>query len=182
MFDAEIKNLWAPWRSPYLSSLTPAAEKADSPDCFLCAYWQYPDNDRENLVLWRTRRSIVLFNRYPYTGGHLLIAPADHVGKLEALSENHLLELMLCARDTQQLLSAVLKPQGFNLGMNINRCAGAGVPDHLHLHVIPRWEGDTNFISTCSDVRVISQSLSDLYQKLHEMAEKLQLPSFSAKE
>lgn len=174
-------NLWAPWRIEYLKSLEkPAPVAEEEPGCFLCRYWNDPQRDKDNLVLWRTHRSMVLLNRFPYTGGHLLIAPADHAPSLDNLTHDALLELMLLTRDAQKVLIDTIKPHGFNVGMNIHRCAGAGLPDHIHLHIVPRWEGDTNFMSVCGDVRVISQGLESLYQELIQAGKKLNLPARDA--
>ena len=174
-------NLWAPWRIEYLKSFTKedGSLADDAPwhkNCFLCDYWKTPDQDRKNLVLWRTENCLVLFNRFPYTGGHLLIAPQDHVANLEALSKKTILDMMLLSCDAQKVLSEAIHPHGYNIGININRCAGAGLPDHVHLHLVPRWDGDTNFMSTISDVRLVSQSLEDLYDHLIKISKKLNLP------
>lgn len=175
-------NLWAPWRIEYLKSLSreEGNQAEDAPwikKCFLCEYWNSPDQDRENLVLWRTDRCLVLFNRFPYTGGHLLIAPRDHVPDLNAIDEGTILEMMLLCRDVQSVLDRAIHPQGYNIGINIGRCSGAGLPDHVHLHIVPRWDGDTNFMSNIGNARVISQSLEELYDQLTEIAEQLKLPT-----
>ncbi len=175
-------NLWAPWRIEYLKSLGKEKENEIegapwTKKCFLCEYWNNPDQDRENLVLWRTDRCLVLFNRFPYTGGHLLIAPRDHVPDLNALDEEAMLEMMLLCRDAQSVLDQANHPQGYNIGINIGRCSGAGLPDHVHLHLVPRWEGDTNFMSTIGNARMISQSIEELYDQLTEIAEQLKLPT-----
>ena len=120
---------------------------------------------------------MVVFNRYPYTGGHLLIAPTQHVASLEKLDPQALQEMMLLARDGQKVLSQTIKPHGFNIGININRCAGAGLPDHIHMHLVPRWDGDTNFMDICGDIRVISQALDDLYEQLTNASRELSLPT-----
>jgi len=167
-------NLWAPWRIEYLKSLSPSP---DDQGCFFCNYWAAPDRDREHLVLWRTPRCLVIFNRFPYTAGHLLIAPADHLPDLADLPDPALLEIMRLAADAQKALAETIQPQGFNLGLNIHRCAGAGLPGHLHLHLVPRWDGDTNFLTTCAHTRLISQSLDDLYDQLKETSRQLNLPT-----
>lgn len=166
-------NLWAPWRIAYLKSL----EEEEPGGCFLCTYWNKPDHDKKNLVLWRTRRCLVVFNRFPYTGGHLLVAPAAHVPDLADLDNDTMLDMMLLTRDAQKVLTETIKPQGFNIGINISRCAGAGLPGHVHLHLVPRWDGDTNFITTVGRVRVISQALEELYDQLAEISRRLQLPT-----
>lgn len=173
-------NLWAPWRYEYLKSFSEQEEAGEEAQwqktCFLCHHWANPEQDKENLVLWRTEGCMLLFNRFPYTGGHLLIAPKEHVPSLEEMDDGTLLDMMHLCRDAQRLLSEVIHPHGFNIGININRCAGAGLPDHVHLHIVPRWDGDTNFMSTVGNARVISQSLEELYALLQETSEKLGLP------
>ena len=162
------RNLWAPWRMEYINEL------ADSDrSCFLCRYRDDPGNDRANLVLWRRPNAMVLMNRFPYTGGHLLVAPLAHVGTLHDLDEPALCELMTSLRDSQDLVSEVLHPDGFNMGLNFGRCAGAGLPGHLHLHVVPRWEGDTNFMTVLGDVRVIPEALQPLYGRLRQQADAM---------
>lgn len=172
------KNLWAPWRTAYLESLEKNDNnQLDKPACFLCDYWAHPEKDTENLVLWRTENSLVLFNRFPYTGGHLLIAPKKHIASLENFTEEELLELMSLTRDAQKVLQETLNPHGFNVGMNISRCAGAGLPDHIHLHIVPRWNGDTNFMDVIGDTRVISVELKNIYKKMLDIAKELKLPT-----
>jgi len=169
------KNIWAPWRIEYLKSLDDKNSYLKN-NCFLCDYWSQPERDRQNLVLWRTPLSMVLLNRFPYTGGHLLIAPATHTPNLDGLDEKTMTDMMLITRDAQKVLTRAIHPHGFNIGININRCAGAGLPDHIHLHVVPRWEGDTNFMVVSGQVRIISQALDELYQELQNLSQKMNLP------
>jgi ATP adenylyltransferase len=164
-------NIHAPWRQQYIQDLA-----NHTGGCFLCRAYEQADRDEETLVVFRTARCIVVMNRFPYTGGHLLIAPARHVGTLVDLDCPTLTEIMTLTRDCQTLLSHVLHPEGFNVGMNIGRCAGAGLPDHIHLHVVPRWNGDTNFMSVLGGVRVIPQDLADLRRQLLAAATALKLP------
>ena len=179
----EHDMLWAPWRIEYLKDLEDS-EKKISPDgagedaCFLCAYWNdSPQRDRENLLLWRGKKAMLVFNRYPYSAGHLLIAPVMHEPELESLDDETILEMMYMTRDAQKALSKAINPHGFNVGMNFGRCAGAGLPEHMHIHIVPRWDGDTNFMAVCSDTDVISQSLTELYDQLIELSGQHQLPS-----
>jgi len=174
------KNIWAPWRLEYLKSLD-SSDHVGREGCFLCHYWNQPQEDEKNLVLWRTNQCMVLFNRFPYTGGHLLVAPKGHVASMDVLDDATMLNLMTLARDAQTVLTQAIHPQGFNIGINVHRCAGAGVPGHLHLHVVPRWEGDTNFMAVTGQVRVISQALDELYRELKELSEKLHLPQACGK-
>ncbi|MGC9455288.1 MAG: HIT family protein [Phycisphaerae bacterium] len=165
------RNIWAPWRMEYIDSLSD-----EDQGCFLCRYRDDPANDAENLVLWRGRRSFVVLNRFPYTGGHSLIAPAEHVGDVADLDDETLLEMMHLLRDLKRTLDEALSPDGYNVGINIGQCAGAGLPGHLHVHVVPRWGGDTNFMPVFGGVRVIPQTLGELYTQLREASGKLGLP------
>jgi len=167
----EQNRLWAPWRIPYIRGL----ERND--ECFLCHDLAHPEEDVKNLVLWRTGRSIVVLNRFPYNNGHLLIAPARHIADLSEASEEEMLELVKLVREAQRALSLAIHPHGFNVGLNFGRCAGAGLPEHMHIHIVPRWEGDTNFMSVCSDTRVISQSLLDLLDELKRVSAEHGLPA-----
>ncbi len=142
-------------------------------DCFLCRYAEDPVNDPENLILWRTGLTLTCLNRFPYTNGHLLVAPATHKASLQELSETEMLELMQMLTRAQRTLAKAVKPQGFNVGLNLGRCAGAGLPGHLHFHIVPRWEGDTNFMAVTGEVRVIPQNLDDSYQLLKTAAANL---------
>ena len=169
-------NLWAPWRIKYIQDLT-GQSPAEDDECFICHNLQNPQHDDKNLVLWRTEKCIVILNRYPYNNGHLLIAPARHIPDLDKVSDDELLELTKLIRESQKALSLAIKPHGFNVGMNFGRCAGAGLPGHLHIHVVPRWDGDTNFMSVCSDTKVISQSLSELLDLLKQVSKENNLPN-----
>lgn len=168
--DATMKaNIWAPWRIEYIESLGADGE------CFLCQIRDNPDCDAENLVLWRGRCAMTVMNRFPYTGGHSLVAPHEHIADLDAVDDETMLEMMGMARDVQKALVEAIRAQGFNVGINIGRCAGAGLPGHLHLHVVPRWAGDTNFMSVFGDVRVIPDALSSLRRKILAAAGRLGL-------
>jgi ATP adenylyltransferase len=165
------KNLWAPWRIRYVQGLT------ESSGCFICRSIEAPRADDENFVLWRTAQSIVILNRFPYNNGHLLIAPLRHIGDLQQASGEELAEMIKLVRESQKALSLAIKPHGFNVGMNFGRCAGAGLPDHVHVHVVPRWNGDTNFMSVCGDTDVVSQSLTELLEQLRQVSKKHNLPN-----
>jgi ATP adenylyltransferase len=143
--------------------------------CFLCRYRETPADDAANLVLWRTARTLVLLNRFPYNNGHLLVAPVEHEAEPEKLSDDVLLELARRICDAKRVLAAGLNAQGFNIGMNLGRCAGAGLPDHLHWHIVPRWNGDTNFMPVVGDVRVIPQALERVRETFLAEARKLGL-------
>lgn len=161
------ENLWAPWRKEYIRGLGDSAGPAE---CFLCLYARSPEDDAANRVVCRDDHTLVVMNRYPYTNGHLLIAPLEHVAELESLSESSLNAMMRFIREGIRLLKTVLNPEGFNVGMNLSRCAGAGLPGHLHAHVVPRWIGDTNFMCTIGAARVIPEPLDELGERLRQAA------------
>src|SRR6185369_3800312 len=124
------------------------------------------DNDRERLVLARREYSLIMLNRYPYTCGHLMVAPLRHTAEMNDLNDHELLDLMLGVRSSCDLLRVVTRPEGFNIGINLGKAAGAGVVEHLHIHVVPRWNGDTNFMSVIGDVRTIPEGLMESYDRL----------------
>lgn len=166
----ERRNLWAPWRIKYIQGLDAKS------DCFLCDCLARPERDVENRVLWRTEYALVVFNKYPYNNGHLLVAPVRHVPDMNAASDAEMLALMRLVRDCQQVLTKAICPHGFNVGMNFGRCAGAGLPEHMHIHVVPRWNGDTNSMHVCSNTNVISQGLDELYEQLAAISRDEHLP------
>jgi ATP adenylyltransferase len=166
----EREKLWAPWRIHYVQSFN------ETSDCFLCRDLKNSKEDDKNLVLWRTDRSIVVLNHFPYNNGHLLIAPARHIPSLDKATDEEMLEINKLIRESQKALALAIKPHGFNVGMNFGRCAGAGLPEHMHVHVVPRWDGDTNFINVCSDTDVISQSLTELLKTLKQISAEYNFP------
>jgi ATP adenylyltransferase len=155
-----MERLWAPWRIRYILGEKDAG-------CFLCRKPQEAD-DAKNLILIRDRTCFALLNTFPYNAGHLMVAPYKHTAELEDLAEQELTELMLLTRRCKQVLQKTLKPDGFNVGFNLGRAAGAGVEDHLHLHVVPRWNGDTNFMPVLGETRVVPQALEELYVELRK--------------
>ena len=166
-------NLWAPWRVEYIRSLADAYPK--QPECFICDYLAHPEADRTNHVLQRTGRWIVLMNLYPYTTGHVLLAPYAHTPDFHDLDDDSLLDHSRLTRDWIRVLTEAVHCDGLNVGMNFGRCAGAGLPGHLHVHVVPRWAGDTNFMSVTGHTRVMPLGLDDLYDRLREAARSLSL-------
>jgi ATP adenylyltransferase len=139
--------------------------------CFLCRYWREPDADRTHHVVWRTKSAFVVMNRFPYTTGHLLVSHAEHKADLSDLTDDGLATMTRAIRDSVVVLRVALKPQGFNIGYNVGHCAGAGLPGHLHAHVVPRWSGDTNFMAVLGDTRVVPDSLDALYAELLKAAQ-----------
>mgnify|MGYP001430100343 CR=1 FL=1 len=156
-----MKKLWAPWRMKYI---TGAADK-NQRGCIFC---NKPAGkaDQRNYILYRGQKAFVIMNIFPYNNGHLMIAPYRHVGDFPALNDAELLDIMQLAQACQKAMSAVMKPQGYNLGFNLGRVAGAGIEDHVHLHLVPRWNGDTNFMPVLADTKVVSEALEDTYKKL----------------
>ncbi len=165
-------NLWAPWRSEYIRSL---GDEADDQDCFLCGYAASDAEDARNRVICRSANVMAVMNRYPYTNGHLMIAPLRHVGALDELSDDELGAASLLVRDSIKMLAIAVSAHGYNVGLNLGRCAGAGLPGHVHWHVVPRWNGDTNFMTTVGSARVIAESLNDVYDRLRAAAAELGL-------
>jgi ATP adenylyltransferase len=140
-------------------------EKENDDRCIFCVRAER-EQDREDLVVRRGRHAFVMMNRYPYTTGHLMVAPYRHVGRLSDLTAEEACEVMSLLGWSEKILRAAIHPQGFNVGMNIGRCAGAGFPDHIHVHVVPRWEGDSNFMPVLSETKVLPEILTDTYDKI----------------
>ncbi|MEX0679378.1 MAG: HIT domain-containing protein [Pirellulales bacterium] len=170
------EQLWAPWRLAYVSGeaaaktaqralvkFLPGADEA----CFICQAVAGSD-DRGNLVAERTEQSVAILNRFPYNNGHLLLAPLNHKGRLDELEEAEHLDLQRLIAKYVALFERLMKAEGFNVGLNLGKVAGAGLPGHLHWHVVPRWSGDTNFMPAVAGLRVIPQALDALWEMLHE--------------
>jgi ATP adenylyltransferase len=157
-----MDQLWAPWRLSYVAG---AKAPADSDSCFFCEGLA-ADDDRRHLIVLRTPLSVAVLNRFPYNNGHLLIAPRAHKGRLDDLGADELLDTLETLRRLMRALEGLMHPDGFNVGLNLGRAAGAGLPGHLHWHVVPRWHGDTNFMPVLAATNVIVQSLDALYDLL----------------
>jgi ATP adenylyltransferase len=161
-----MDRLWAPWRAQYIREASATELAGDEPGCFLCRYLGAPEvEDRANHVVWRRAHSFVVLNRYPYNNGHLLIAPRVHKGSLGDLTGADLTEPLETMQRAIAVLDRVLRPQGYNVGLNLGRSAGAGLPGHLHWHVVPRWDGDTNFMPVVGRAKVIVESLDELHDR-----------------
>ena len=156
-----MKRLWAPWRMEYISG-------ESRPGCLFCRVIEHPDDPDADLVVWRPEGAVVILNKFPYNAGHTMVAPAAHKGGLEDLDDAETRDLMRALRRTITVMRAQLKPEGFNIGANIGRAAGAGMPDHVHVHVVPRWNGDTNFMPVLGEVKVINEHLAQTAAKLRE--------------
>jgi ATP adenylyltransferase len=159
-----LDKLWAPWREKFI-----LCEK--EPGCFLCRTAKEA-KDEENLILLRGDKCFVILNRYPYNNGHLMVAPYRHVGKLESLKDEELLELLKLSQLCAKIVKAGLKPHGLNMGMNLGKVSGAGVADHLHLHIVPRWTGDTNFMPILAETKLVSVGLRQTYRRLKKESKK----------
>lgn len=159
-----MKNLWAPWRIDYILGKR-------EPYCIFC-----PEggglSDEERLILYRGERIMVVMNKYPYNNGHLLIAPWRHVSDITDLTREELLDIALCLQHCVTILRRVMKPTGFNIGLNLGESAGAGIKEHIHFHVVPRWDGDTNFMAALADIRCIPEHLRSTYEKLRPYFQK----------
>ena len=151
--------LWSPWRYRYVTGQDPET------GCVFCRKIE-ETRDEENLVLYRGLNNFVLLNLYPYTSGHLMIAPYRHIGQLSLADDATWTELMHLTRKAEQAIQTAYRPEGINLGMNLGKSAGAGIADHIHMHVLPRWQADANFISVIGETRVLPEALSDTYRKL----------------
>mgnify|MGYP006267223291 CR=1 FL=1 len=162
-----MEALHAPWRIDYI-----LAPKPPAGDLSLFRQIAESSDDVAHHVIARERSCFALLNTYPYTGGHLMVVPYRQVADLNDLTEEELTDLMRLTRRCLNALRQVMKPDGFNLGINLGRCAGAGITEHVHLHVVPRWNGDTNFMPVLSDTRVISEALRATYGKLKEKLEE----------
>jgi ATP adenylyltransferase len=154
------EQLWAPWRLEYIKSAD------DEPGCIFCLALE--GDDGEKLVVHRGEHAFVLLNKFPYSSGHLMVAPVRHVGEYGELDDEEAVEIHRLAQAGMGALAQVYAPQGYNLGWNLGRIAGAGVLDHVHLHVVPRWAGDTNFMPVLADVKVLPEHLADTRRRLAE--------------
>jgi ATP adenylyltransferase len=153
-----VDYLWTPWRYQYVTG------SGGAPECVFCAAAQ--GDDRTWLVVHRTQSNFVILNRYPYTNGHVMIVPVRHVGTLNDLSDSALADMMMLARDTEVHLRRLYRPDGVNLGLNIGQAAVAGIADHVHMHALPRWFGDTNFMTVAGETRVLPETLEVTWERL----------------
>ncbi len=160
-----MQRLFSPWRSKYIETFSGAGAKSD--ECVLCAALN-ANNDDEQKIVSRGKRCFVIMNRYPYNSGHLLVVPYRHTPALGDLADEELLEIMVDLKKLAQALEAVSHPDGFNIGCNLGRTAGAGIDSHVHFHIVPRWNGDTNFMPVLADTKVISEDMSSTLLKLRK--------------
>ncbi len=161
-----MEHIWAPWRLDYV-----VAEKPDN--CILCEKRDTPERDEANYVLYRAEQSYVLLNTFPYNSGHVMVVPFRHVSNLTDLSDSEAGELMRTARWCVEALQETVGAEGINIGMNIGQPAGAGIDDHIHLHIVPRWAGDTNYMTTVANTRIVPQSLEDSANQLRPVIRRI---------
>jgi ATP adenylyltransferase len=160
-----VERLWTPWRRAFVESAGAVGDAA--PACFLCTLPAAdPARDREHLLVHRGQRAYVLLNRYPYNSGHVMVAPYRHTGDFAGLDPDTANALTALAQQAVSALERAYRPEAFNVGLNLGRAAGAGLPDHLHVHVVPRWTGDTNFMPVVGNTKVLPETLEQTYDRL----------------
>jgi ATP adenylyltransferase len=157
-----LERLWSPWRAKYIAT----GVDSEGTSCVFCRLALETENDEANFVLHRGKNAFVALNLYPYITGHLLVLPYQHLGDLGSTPKEITDELMDLTKRSEAVLRKVYSPPGFNIGMNLGAAAGAGIADHIHLHILPRWSGDTNFMTSVADTRVIPESLETTYSRL----------------
>ena len=158
-----LRTVFAPWRLKYILGFK---HRTARKGCFLCDAAKNPESDEKNLVLYRGERAFIIMNRYPYNTGHLMIAPYRHVGDWTELTSEERAEIAELIALAEEKLRKLLRPDGFNVGINIGDVAGAGLPGHVHVHIVPRWKGDTNFLPVISDVRLVPEDVEGTYKRL----------------
>ena len=159
-----MKALWAPWRMEYILG-------KKEPECIFCSYPK-KNNDRNNLILYRSAYNFVMMNKYPYNNGHLMVVPYIHTSTLDGLGDEVLLDFMKVTQYSLKCLKEAFRPEGFNIGINIGAVAGAGMEEHVHLHMVPRWAGDTSFVSVLGEIRVVPEHILQTYDKLYPVFNK----------
>ena len=163
-----MDRLYAPWRMAYVDQPEPQDKTAPANGCVFCAKAADPDHDIPNLVVHRGDNAFVILNLFPYNNGHLMVVPYAHYGSLQELDEPAMFEMMRLTRLAQAALEGAFHPEGYNLGMNLGRAAGAGIADHIHLHIVPRWNGDTNFMPVLGDTKVLPDALESSCRKIRD--------------
>ncbi|HET9781938.1 MAG TPA: HIT domain-containing protein [Candidatus Dormibacteraeota bacterium] len=156
-----MERLWAPWRMQYVGV-------EQKPGCFFCRVIENHDDPDASLVVWRPPGAIVMLNKFPYNPGHAMVAPVAHKPSLEDLSDQEILDMMRAVKRTFTVLRTVMNPDALNGGLNVGRAAGAGIPDHVHFHIVPRWNGDTSFMVVVDDVKVVNEALEQTAEKLRK--------------
>jgi ATP adenylyltransferase len=160
-----MENLWAPWRDKYIKNVGKVK------GCFLCQHLKLKDG-LKSLIPYKGKYSFIILNRFPYNNGHLLISPVRHIKNLEDLSDEEVNEIFSLVRRIIPILKKVYRPQGFNIGLNLGACAGTSVADHMHLHIVPRWEGDTNYMPVIGGAKIIPESLKESCRRIKSEIQK----------
>ncbi len=158
-----MQRMYSPWRSKYIASFS----EQSSGECVLCKAIQEDDDDK-NLIVTRGIHSYVIMNLYPYNSGHLMVVPFRHIGNLDSISKEETLEIFDLLKRMTASLTEIMKPDGFNIGSNVGRSAGAGIEDHIHFHIVPRWNGDTNFMPVLADTKLISEDMNETLLRLRK--------------
>lgn len=165
-----MEKLWSPWRSQYIESFK---DTKDDEACIFCEAANTGAEDKDSLIVYNNKKSFTVLNLFPYNSGHLMVVPCRHISELLELTEEESLEIMQMIKLSMKALNLIMKPHGFNVGMNIGKAAGAGIDSHIHFHILPRWNGDTNFMPALGEVKVISQDLYNTKGKLIEAYSKI---------
>jgi len=152
----ERKIIWAPWRIEYIDRAKEESGKKKEEDCFICSAWKGEDDE---LVVYKGKNALIIMNKYPYNSGHVMVCPKTHTPEISEISLEERIEIFDLIEKSIYALRQAIKPHGFNIGMNLGRVAGAGLEGHLHVHVVPRWSGDTNFMITCGNTKVIVEDI-----------------------
>ena len=169
-----MEHLFSPWRSFYISSF--ASEEAEKNGCVFCAAYEGV-KDEESLLVYRGKEFFVLMNRFPYNSGHLMIIPVRHTHEFQSFTTSEMIESSELMKASQRSLTELSHPHAFNIGMNLGRAAGAGIDDHLHWHIVPRWNGDTNFMPVLADVKIVSEDMGKQWSQLHELFPRIMAES-----
>jgi ATP adenylyltransferase len=162
-----MERIWAPWRIEYVTA-------DETPGCIFCNK-PTEDRDKENMILFRGKLSFIMLNAFPYNNGHLMVAPYRHVGEFSEVNDEEMLDIMRLTRVGKDVLAKAFCPDGFNIGINLGRVAGAGIADHIHVHIVPRWNGDTNFMPVLADIKVMPQALERAYEVLKEAIDSMEV-------
>jgi ATP adenylyltransferase len=165
-----MDKLWSPWRSNYIQSFK---HKNENNECVFCSAPQLDINDDKSLVIYKSKFCFAMMNLYPYNGGHLMVIPYRHLSDIDDLSLEEFADITAVLKSIKKALVKMMKPQGFNIGANIGKAAGAGIDQHIHFHILPRWVGDTNFMPALGEVKVISQDLLEMKKELVEIISKM---------
>ena len=163
-----MERIWSPWRSKYIKAFNDAKNKKEN-ECFVCDAINSNNKDKELLIVTKREKCIVIMNKYPYNSGHLLVCPLRHISQFEEFEDDELLNIMNTKQEIIVVMKELFNPHGFNFGLNVGKSAGAGLPDHLHFHIVPRWNGDANFTATIAEVKFYANSLEDTRNKLSKM-------------